>query len=163
MMVRPGEPRSKPKRLRSTARPARGANRREPVSAEQVALVRTRGTKGRGGGSDGEAWRIELDGKRCGRVFINLIDASPLGVHASIQIYLNQSSQGRHIGRVAYAKAAQASRYDVIYAHMQKANIASARAAEEAGFVDATPPEERQKVMIWRRHAEAHAELTEDN
>ncbi|WP_051440618.1 GNAT family N-acetyltransferase [Ensifer aridi] len=124
-------------------------------------LVRTRGTKGRGGGPDGEAWRIELDGKRCGTVFINLIDAPPLGLHASLQIYLNLSIQGRRIGRVAYAKAVQASRYNVIYAHMQKANIASARAAEEAGFVDATSPEERQKVMVWRRHTEAPGDPTE--
>ncbi|AGS25651.1 GCN5-related N-acetyltransferase domain-containing protein (plasmid) [Rhizobium etli bv. mimosae str. Mim1] len=114
-------------------------------------LVRTPGTKGRGGGHDGEAWRIEVDGKRCGIVFINLIDAPPLGLHASLQIYLNLASQGRHIGQIAYAKAARASRYDTIYAHMQKANIASARAAEQAGFVDATPPEERQKVMVWHR------------
>ncbi|MDL2403039.1 GNAT family N-acetyltransferase [Rhizobium mayense] len=153
-MARTSDQRSKPAKRRRTPRPTPRATRREPVAADQVNLIRTPGTKGRGGGPDGEAWRIEVDGKRCGTVFINLIDAPPLGPHASLQIYLNLSSQGRHIGQIAYAKAARASRYDIIYAHMQKANIASARAAEQAGFVDATPPEERQKVMVWHRQSD---------
>lgn len=122
-----------------------------PVNPEHIQLVKTKGTKGRGGGPDGEAWRIELDGKRCGIVFINLIDEPPIGKHASLQIYLNKASQGRKIGRLGYAQAAALSRYDTIYAHMQKANVASARAAQEAGFVELEPNAHRQKVMVWRR------------
>lgn len=125
--------------------------RREPVAAHDVQLVPTKGTKGRGGGSGGEAWRIEHLDRRAGQVFINLIDQPPVGPHASIQIYLNQASQGRGIGRLGYHMACALSRYDVIYAHMQKSNLASARAAEAAGFVDAALPEERQKLMVWRR------------
>ncbi|WP_143103724.1 GNAT family N-acetyltransferase [Methylobacterium gossipiicola] len=139
----------------ATSRPAKPSAQRETVSADAVRLVATKGTKGRGGGRDGEAWRIELDGQRAGQVFINLIDQPPIGPHASIQIYLNRASQGRGIGTIGYGLACAASRYDVIYAHMQKSNTASARAAAAAGFVDETPAEERQKVMVWRRCAAA--------
>lgn len=126
---------------------------REPVSAQDVRLVPTKGTKGRGGGADGEAWRIEYKGRRAGQVFINWIDQPPVGSHASIQIYLNQASQGRGIGRLGYLLACTRSRYDVIYAHMQKSNLASARAAEAAGFVDAAVAEERQRLLVWRRQS----------
>ena len=128
---------------------------RDPVSAQDVRLVSTKGTKGRGGGADGEAWRIEHKGRRAGEVFINRIDQPPVGPHASIQIYLNQASQGRGIGRLGYHLACVQSRYDVIYAHMQKSNLASARAAEAAGFVDAALPEERQRLLVWRRQSAA--------
>lgn len=161
-MARTIDQRAKLANRRATPRPSPRYTRREPVAADQVVLVQTPGTKGRGGGRDGEAWRIEVDGKRCGTVFINLIDTPPLGLHASLQIYLNLASQGRHIGQIAYAKAARASRYDTIYAHMQKANIASARAAELAGFVDATAPQERQKVMVWRRKSDGQGGLAEE-
>ncbi|GEO86465.1 hypothetical protein GCM10007920_36140 [Ciceribacter naphthalenivorans] len=161
-MARTIDQRAKLANRRATPRPSPRVASREPVAANQVALVRTPGTKGRGGGRDGEAWRIEVDGKRCGTVFINLIDTPQLGLHASLQIYLNLASQGRHIGQIAYAKAARASRYDTIYAHMQKANIASARAAEQAGFVDATAPQERQKVMVWRRKSDGQGGLAEE-
>lgn len=86
-----------------------------------------------------------------GDIFINWIDEAPLGEHASIQIYLNRANQGRKIGRVAYRLAAEGSPYDVVYAHMRKSNIASARAAEEAGFIDATTQGVSQRLMIWRR------------
>lgn len=126
--------------------------RRDPALAEDVQLVATKGTKGRGGGPDGESWRIEYRGRRAGQVFINLIDQPPLGLHASIQIYLNQLSQGRGIGKVGYARACAASRFNTIYAHMRKSNLASAGAAAAAGFTDATTVDAQQKLMVWRRN-----------
>ncbi len=84
---------------------------------------------------------------RVGEVYINMIDEPPLGSHASIQIYLNIKSQGRGIGRVGYLKACQQSQHHTIYAHMRKSNTASRRAAEAAGFVDATPPGYSQLIM----------------
>lgn len=47
---------------------------------------------------------------------------------------LIKKSQGKQIGRIAYRLAAEASKYDTIYAHMRKSNIASQQAAEKAGF-----------------------------
>jgi hypothetical protein len=119
-----------------------------PVLPEHVKLVRTKGTPGRGGGSGGEAWRIEANGERAGVIFINVIDEPPFGKHASIQIYLNRPNQGRKIGRIAYRKACDASIHSIIYAHMRKSNIASRRAAEEAGFADVTPTQHPQLIMM---------------
>lgn len=121
------------------------------ATAADVELIRMKGTPNRGGGPGGEAWRIDANGKRAGVVFINLIDEPPIGPHASIQIYLNAASQGRRIGRIAYRKASELSAHAVIYAHMRKSNIASRRAAEEAGFKDATPAGHAQLLMVRRR------------
>lgn len=118
------------------------------VSPDAVHLVRVKGTPGRGGGPQGEAWRIEVNGKRAGTIFINVIDAPPVGGHASIQIFLSRPNQGRGIGRVAYRKACEQSAHNPIYAHMRKSNIASRRAAEAAGFRDVTPAGYSQLIMI---------------
>jgi hypothetical protein len=118
-----------------------------PIEPGQVQLVPSRGTPKRGGGPGGEAWVIEAGGERAGTVFINQIEEPLLGKHASLQIFLNRESQGRQIGRLAYRAACEASQYDVIYAHMRKSNIASRRAAEEAGFADVTPAGHSQLIM----------------
>lgn len=145
-------PRRKPTRPTPKPKPTRVKPSSTFVHADQVVLVPTKGTAERGGGLGGEAWRIEADGKSAGVVFINFIDEAPVGQHASIQIYLNTSNQGRRIGRVAYRKACEASHYDAIYAHMRKGNEASRRAAEEAGFKDDTRPSMIQLLLVWRRH-----------
>lgn len=123
----------------------------EKVDPSQVQLVETKGTPGKGGGPGGHSWVITAAGERAGVIYINLIDEPPIGKHPSIQIFLNKKSQGRGIGRVAYRMASEASQYDVIYAHMRKANVASRRAAEEAGYVDASPPGFVQLIMKWER------------
>lgn len=148
--VRKPSRRSAPKRPtpKPKTSPAPGAPR---VSPEQIELVRTKGTTARGGGPGGEAWRIDVAGKRAGIVFINWIDEPPVGRHASIQIFLNKASQGRGIGREGYRRAAIASAYDLIYAHMRKSNLASRRAAEAAGFVEDARAGYPQLLMVWRR------------
>ena len=118
-----------------------------PIDPGLVRLVPSRGTTKGGGGPGGEAWVIKASGERAGTVFINLIEEPPIGKHASLQIFLNRESQGRQIGRLAYRRACEASQYDVIYAHMRKSNIASRRAAEEAGFADVTPAGHSQLIM----------------
>lgn len=122
-----------------------------PVEPMGIKLIRCTGTSKRGGGVGGEAWIIIANGRRAGTVFINLIDEPPLGPHPSLQIFLNRANQGRRIGRVAYRLACEASQYDVIYAHTSKSNIASWRAAEEAGFTNATPPRHSQLILIRTR------------
>ncbi|MGA9582288.1 MAG: GNAT family protein [Allosphingosinicella sp.] len=123
----------------------------EKVSPAEVELVPTKGTPGKGGGPGGHSWVIMAGGERAGVIYINFIDEPPVGKHASIQIFLNQKSQGRGVGRVAYRLASEASQYDEVYAHMRKANVASRRAAEEAGFVDVSPPGFTQLIMKWER------------
>ncbi|MER9006388.1 GNAT family N-acetyltransferase [Mesorhizobium sp. M0862] len=146
-------PRRSPKHPTPKPKDVRAKPSLEFVQPDLVVLTPTKGTAERGGGPGGEAWKIETNGRRAGVVFINVIDEPPVGRHASIQIYLNKPSQGRRIGRVAYRKACEASRYDVIYAHMRKSNLASRRAAEEAGFKEDARPGATQLLMVWRRAA----------
>ncbi|HET9639592.1 MAG TPA: GNAT family protein [Allosphingosinicella sp.] len=152
----PDSKRKPPSRPRSPTRPTPKPKASKPrpdlakVTAAEVELVPTKGTPGKGGGPGGHAWVIRAAGKRAGVIYINWIDEAPVGKHASIQIYLNQSSQGRGVGRIAYRLASEASQYDVVYAHMRKINVASRRAAEEAGYVDAGLPT-NQLIMKWTR------------
>jgi hypothetical protein len=123
---------------------------RPPVDPDQVRLERGNGSTGRGGGPGGGYWHIYVGDTRAGNIFINVIEAVPLGTHASIQIHVNQSWQGRGVGRVAYRLAAQASDHDTVYAHIGKSNFASRTAAEHAGYTirDASG---RELIMVWRR------------
>lgn len=151
---KPKPPERRSRKVQPTPKPKPMSRRSDikPVDPSDVSLESVKGTPGRGGRPWGEAWRIEVCGQRAGVIFINFINEPPIGPHASIQIYLNQKSQGRHIGRTAYKLACKLSRFEVIYAHMRKSNVASRRAAEEAGFVDATPPGHLQLIMIYRRN-----------
>ena len=121
------------------------------VSVDEVDLVSVAGTPGKGKGVGGEKWRVEVLGVRAGEVYINVIDEPPIGRHASLQIYLNIKSQGRGIGRISYAKACRLSAHESIYAHMRRSNLASRRAAEMAGFVDATPTGFVQLILLWKK------------
>ena len=143
----------RPPKRRRTARPTPKPKVVKPpkggpkIGEEHVTIVPRDGHKGKGDGPDGEYWDVEVDGKRAGEVFVNVIDEPPLGRHASMQIFLNQPDQGKGVGRVAYRKAADASRHDTLYLHMRKSNEASRLAAEAAGFREVTPPDFRQLIL----------------
>lgn len=141
------------RKLRSSPKPpaALAKSPLGPVPADMVKLVRTTGTKTRGGGKGGEAWIIKVGEERAGTVFINLIEDDQRGKHASLQIFLNRTNQGRQIGRVAYQTACLASQYDEIYAHMRKSNTASKKAALYAEFTDVSTSRDTQLVMRWSR------------
>ena len=97
--------------VRETPKP-RPVKRRSslPRATEiDVMLFQVLNTPTKGSGVGGCKWRIEVEGIRAGEVYINVINEPPLGIHASIQIYLNIKSQGRGIGRIAYLKACQSS------------------------------------------------------
>lgn len=116
-----------------------------------VVLIPGGGTKASGGGPGGHYWNIFHQGMKAGKVFINFINEEPLGEHASLQIFLNKASQGKHIGRYAYIKACEQSQYDKVFAYMSKKNVASIRAAAAAGFVEILTNATRQVVMEWTR------------
>ncbi|GGB72702.1 GNAT family N-acetyltransferase [Blastomonas aquatica] len=143
---RPARPTSKPKVIV----PPKGGPK---IDAARITLIAKRARKGKGDGNEGEYWEIQCDGKRAGEVFVNLIDEHPVGVHASLQIFLNAKAQGQGIGRVAYRLAADASRHDPIYLHMRKSNDASRIAAEHAGFFDVSQPEIIQRIMKRHRNS----------
>ncbi len=144
----------KPKaRAIKTPKPPRvkAKSRLPPVEPSDVELVRTSGSRDRGGGLDGERWVIMAEGRRAGTAYINMVTDTIRGLHASFHIFLNRPSQGRQIGRVAYRLGCESSAHDVIYAHMRKSNAASRLAALHAGFSDATSENDSQLVLVWRR------------
>ncbi|QQD71575.1 GNAT family N-acetyltransferase [Acidithiobacillus ferrivorans] len=143
--------RTRPARETPKPRPVKLRTAEAKVSASEVDLISIAGTPGKGKGPGGGKWRIEVNGVRAGEVYINVIDEPPIGRHASLQIYLNIKSQGRGIGRVGYAKACQLSVHETVYAHIRRSNVASRRAAEAAGFVDATPSGFIQLILRWVR------------
>ncbi|MFN0024383.1 MAG: GNAT family N-acetyltransferase [Parvularculaceae bacterium] len=144
--------RRKPARPTPKPPPTVRVSARPPATPSEVRLVaRTRPRKDRGGGPGGFAWEIYVGDEIAGEVFINRVDEGAHKGEAFIEIYLNRENQGRKIGRTAYRLAAEQSSYDTVHAVMRKSNNASWRAAEEAGFVDATPPGGKQKAMLWRR------------
>lgn len=121
------------------------------IDAAKVSLQRKPGPKDKGNGPGGEYWDVIVDGVRAGEVFVNVIDEPPLGSHASMQIFLNVTDQGKGVGRIAYRVAAEASQHDLLYLHMRKSNLASRLAAEAAGFSDATPAGVSQLILRRER------------
>lgn len=117
----------------------------------QVELVEGKGSKDKGGGKYGHYWHIFFKGKKAGKIFINRINEEPFGEHASIQIFLNKSSQNKGVGSIAYRMACENSQYNKVIAHMRKSNIASKKAAINAGFKEAVDFKLRQRAMIWER------------
>lgn len=141
-----------PPRRRNRPTPKPKPVRRKPtINAQDVALREGKGSAGAGGDPGGSYWHILLEDARVGRVFINLIDEAPQGLHPSIQIFVNKDQQGRGIGSAVYRKACEASGHDVVYAHMRRSNLPSRRAAEIAGFEVVDDPDDRQLTMVWRR------------
>lgn len=121
------------------------------ATEEEIELQTGKGTKETGGGPGGYYWKILYNNIMAGKVYINFIDEPPLGKHASLQIYLNKHSQGKGIGRIAYARACELSPYDDVYAYMSKKNKASFKAASAAGFVQLLSCATRQIIMHWNR------------
>ncbi|MBN9342908.1 MAG: GNAT family N-acetyltransferase [Holosporales bacterium] len=156
-----GDKESKSKKLRKpnldsdmAAQPAakRAKKEVEPkFTSEQIELQQGKGSKGRGSGPGGFFWHIWVEGKRRGCVFINKISEPPINKeHASIQIFINKSDQGKGIGRIAYSRACLLSFYDEVYAYMRKNNKASIRAAVAAGFIELSL-KTSQVIMKWIR------------
>ncbi len=142
------------RRQKPTPKP-RELPRGKPVDPDAVSLRGGKGGADRGGSAGGHYWHVDVDGKRAGYIFINIIDEYGLGPHPSIQIHLNTTMRGRGVGRVAYQRAAAESRYDTVYAHMRKSNTASETAAAAAGFLPLDQPDNTQLTMLWHRpHAE---------
>ena len=117
---------------------------------DAISLKGAKGTTKRGGGKGGYHWSVWADNKKAGKVFINLTESEALGQHASLQIFLNKASQGKHIGRHAYQLACEASPYDTIYVHIAKGNAASIKAATAAGFQEVKNVS-KQMLMRWVR------------
>jgi RimJ/RimL family protein N-acetyltransferase len=122
------------------------------VEPQNVRLVVGKGSPAKGGGAGGHYWHIYTGEKRVGNVFINIVEDAILGKHASIQIHVNQQERSRGIGSVAYQLAAEQSGYNDVYAVIAKKNVASQKAARNAGFKELEDVEFPQILMVWNRH-----------
>jgi RimJ/RimL family protein N-acetyltransferase len=100
---------------------------------------------------NGKYWHIYISNDRVGKVYIDYIDNKILGIHPSVDIFINKQFQGRHIGRYAYLLACQKSGLERVFMHTRKSNHASIKAAEEAGFIELQNPNFRQMVMVWEK------------
>lgn len=116
-----------------------------------IVLKKGKGSKKTGGAPGGQFWHVFAKGVKAGKVFINCTNHGSSEERASLQIFLNQKSQGKHIGRYAYQKACELSPYNTIYAYMRKSNIASKKAAIAAGFSSVDTASSKQLVMQWTR------------
>ena len=121
------------------------------ATLDMVTLVQGKGSKTSGGGPGGFFWWVYFKDKKAGKVYINKVKESPIGEHASIQIFLNKGSQGKHVGRFAYKKACESSGYQDVYAHIARKNVASERAATAAGFEVMSHLKTPQLLMHWSK------------
>ena len=130
---------------------ASNLRKRPRVDPSSVTLVPGRGSRGRGGGDGGFYWHILVGDRRCGHVFINVIELPEFGAHPSVQIHINKAERARGIGQVAYRLACEESGHMRVLAHMRKSNRASRCSAERAGFAPAAVSHGNQLTMEWRR------------
>lgn len=101
--------------------------------------------------TDRMLWHVYEGEKRAGKVEVKKSCTPGLGEHQSIDVRLNQHSRGQGIGSIVFRLAAQASGYPEVYAHASKSNIASLRAAANAGYEVVAQPAGGQSLMVWRR------------
>ncbi|WP_027360059.1 GNAT family N-acetyltransferase [Desulforegula conservatrix] len=117
------------------------------VDPDIITLIKGKGSPKNGGMLGGFFWHIFHQDVRAGKIFINFNKDTE---KADIKIFINQKSQGKGIGKVAYKKACEESNYSKIYASMRKDNIASIRAAVAAGFEE-IPSTSGQMSMLWQK------------
>jgi len=120
----------------------------EKVNPKEIKLQQGKGSPKTGGMQGGFFWHIFHQDVRVGKVFINYNKDTQ---KADIQIFINQKSQGKGIGRVAYKIACEESKYPKIYASMRKDNIASIKSAVAAGFQE-IPSTCGQIAMLWQKN-----------
>lgn len=98
-------------------------------------------------------WHIFTEKQRRGYVSIIESEFEGIGSGPSIQIFINKKDQGKHIGSCAYEAACITSGLPEIFAHMRKSNIASKKAAMNAGFVIDKRYTGAQLLMVWLRRS----------
>jgi RimJ/RimL family protein N-acetyltransferase len=147
-----------PRRRRAEKRPAKKpkpfVRSDEPrATDDDVKLVAGKGSPKTGGGLGGHFWHVLFRGTKAGRAYINYHETEAGEPRPSITVMLNQQSQGRGIGTIAFRQAAELSQYDEVYAIVAKKNIASRNALERAGYVPAEEQKSSELYMVWRRDA----------
>lgn len=148
----------KPRRRRKEKRPAKKpkpfVRSEEPrATDDDVELLEGKGSPKTGGGPGGHFWHVLFCGTKAGRAYINYHESEAGEPRPSVTVMLNQQSQGRGIGTIAFRRAAELSQYDEVYATVAKKNIASRNALERAGYVVAKEQKSSELYMVWGRDA----------
>lgn len=123
------------------------------VTESDVELRPGKGGPKSGGGPGGFFWHVYSGGVKAGRAWISYHETEDGTQEPSVTVMLNQQSQGRGIGTIAFRRAAELSPYDEVFATVAKKNTASRNALERAGFVTAEDQKGAELYMVWRRHA----------
>jgi hypothetical protein len=123
------------------------------VTGADVDLRPGKGGPKSGGEQGGFFWHVYVGAVKAGRAWISYHETEDGKPEPSVTVMLNQQSQGRGIGTIAFRRAAELSPYDEVYATVAKKNIASRNALERAGFVTAENQKGSELYMVWRRNA----------
>ena len=103
--------------------------------------------------SDDECWRIFIDQKTtAGSVKIKRIASDPVhGKHGSLDIKVNESQRGKHIGRFAIKEALKNTSFSKVVANLRKSNLASKKALEAAGFSEVKHATIKQLCLVFNK------------
>lgn len=122
------------------------------VGEDDIEMVEGKGSSVKtGGGPGGFFWHVRFRGEPAGRAYINFHESASGEPHPSVTVMLNQRSQGRGIGTIAFRRAAELSPYAKVYATVAKKNVASRTALERAGFVPVEGSAGGELYMVWKR------------
>ncbi|WP_194847133.1 hypothetical protein [Candidatus Neptunochlamydia vexilliferae] len=98
-----------------------------------------------------EGWKILYDGKSAGYVKFYFKEDDVFQKHVTIDFKVPIPLRGRHIGRIALAKAIDKSTYTIFVAHLRGSNVASKRSLESIGFVLFDYPGSRQLCLLYKK------------
>jgi RimJ/RimL family protein N-acetyltransferase len=147
-------PRTRRRTKRPSKKPKPFFRSTEPRATDaDVRLEPGKGSPKTGGGLGGHFWKVYFGESMAGRAYINYHENEAGEPRPSVTVMLNQQSQGRGIGTIAFRRAAELSQYDEVYATVAKKNIASRNALERAGYAPAEEKKGAELYMVWRRDA----------
>lgn len=148
------KPRPRPRRATSKAPPKKPFVPSSEIRAAEsdVEMIEGKGsTEKTGGGLGGAFWHVRFRGAPAGRAFINYHESDSGEPRPSVTVMLNQKSQGRGIGTIAFRRAAELSPYVEVYATVAKKNVASRTALERAGFRPVEGWTGGELYLVWKR------------
>jgi RimJ/RimL family protein N-acetyltransferase len=148
------KPRRRPRRLAKKAVPKKPfvpSDEPRAVDADIELIEGKSSSTKTGGGPGGCFWHVRFRGAPAGRAYINYHESESGEPRPSVTVMLNQQSQGRGIGTLAFRRAAELSPYSEVYATLAQKNVASRIALERAGFQTVEGWTGGELYMVWKR------------
>lgn len=88
-----------------------------------------------------EGWKIKLASTSCGSIKFHRREDEVYKKHATVDINISRSHQGRHIGRFALKQAVEKSKNSFFVAFLKKSNIPSKKVFTAVSFKEFAYPE----------------------